>query len=34
MTWERFGKMADRWIPKPAITHPYPNDRFYARHPK
>jgi hypothetical protein len=34
MTWERFGKIADRWIPKPAITYPYPNARFYARHPK
>jgi group II intron reverse transcriptase/maturase len=34
MPWERFGPTANRWIPNPKITHPYPNDRFYAKHPK
>jgi RNA-directed DNA polymerase len=34
MPWERFGKLADRWIPKPKIKHAYPNERFYGRHPK
>jgi hypothetical protein len=34
MPWERFGKLADRWIPRPQILHPYPNERFYAKHPK
>ena len=30
----RFGTIVDRWIPHPKILHPYPNDRFYAKHPK
>jgi hypothetical protein len=34
MLWERFGKFADYWIPKPKILHPHPNERFYAKHPK
>jgi RNA-directed DNA polymerase len=33
LPWERFGKLADHWIPKPKILHPYPNVRFYAKHP-
>ena len=34
MNWERFGKLADFWIPKPKILHPYPNVRFDAKHPR
>lgn len=34
MNWERFGPLSDRWIPIPRILHPYPNERFYAKHPK
>jgi group II intron reverse transcriptase/maturase len=34
LPWERFSKIADRWIPKPKILHPYPNDRFFAKHPR
>lgn len=34
LPWERFGAIADSWIPKPKILHPHPNDRFYAKHPK
>jgi hypothetical protein len=34
LSWERFEKLAARWIPKPAILHPYPNIRFYAKHPR
>ena len=34
MSWERFGPLSDRWIPIPRILHPYPNERFYAKHPK
>jgi len=34
MPWERFSKIVDRWIPKPKILHPYPNERFYAKHPR
>jgi RNA-directed DNA polymerase len=32
--WERFGPIVERVIPHPVILHPYPNDRFYAKHPK
>lgn len=34
MPWERFGQLVNRWIPRPKILHPYPNERFYAKHPK
>jgi group II intron reverse transcriptase/maturase len=34
LPWARFGKLAAFWIPKPTILHPYPNARFYAKHPK
>jgi RNA-directed DNA polymerase len=34
LTWERFRPRVDRWLPKPKILHPYPNVRFYAKHPK
>ena len=34
MPWDRFCKIADRWIPKPKIQHPVPNVRFFAKHPR
>jgi RNA-directed DNA polymerase len=34
MTWERFGQLVDRWLPHPRILHPYPNQRFFAKHPR
>src|SRR6516225_2864002 len=34
LTWPRFVALADRWLPGPAILHPYPNLRFDARHPR
>jgi hypothetical protein len=34
LTWARFRPRVDRWFPQPRILHPYPNDRFYAKHPK
>ena len=34
LPWARFSKIADRWIPKPKILHPYPNQRFFAKHPR
>ena len=34
MTWERFGRIVDRWIPRPTILHPYPNVRFLAIDPR
>src|SRR5436190_6591248 len=27
LAWLRFGKLADLWIPKPKILHPYPSAR-------
>jgi RNA-directed DNA polymerase len=34
MPWARFRSLAQRWIPKPRIVHPYPDMRFNARHPR
>lgn len=34
MTWKRFRRHIDRWIPHPKILHPYPDVRFDAKHPK
>ena len=34
MPWDRFGKIAERWITHAKISHPYPNVRFNAKHPK
>jgi group II intron reverse transcriptase/maturase len=34
MTWERFARLVDRWIPKVQVLHPYPSERFYAKHPR
>jgi hypothetical protein len=31
MTWARFAPLADLWVPKPKILHPYPTQRFDAR---
>ncbi len=30
--WERLEKLADDWLPKPKILHPWPNARFAVRH--
>jgi group II intron reverse transcriptase/maturase len=34
LPWERFGRLVDRWIPRAQVLHPYPNERFYAKHPR
>ena len=34
LPWSRFGPLADRWIPRARILHAYPDDRFYAKHPR
>lgn len=31
MTWARMHRLAERWIPKPKVLHPYPWDRFDER---
>ena len=33
-TWERSARLADRWLPKPHILHPWPNQRFAVKHPR
>jgi RNA-directed DNA polymerase len=34
LPWTRFGRIVGRWIPSPTISHPHPNERFYAKNPK
>src|SRR5271163_4190865 len=34
MTWARIGRLADHWLPKPRILHPWPNQRFAVKHPR
>ena len=33
-TWERMTSLADKWLPKPTILHPWPNQRFAVTHPR
>ena len=33
-TWERFAALRERYLPEPTILHPYPMDRFLAKHPR
>jgi RNA-directed DNA polymerase len=33
-TWERITKLADDFLPKPRILHPWPHARFAVTHPK
>ncbi len=30
MSWDRMGRLADRWLPLPRILHPWPEQRFAA----
>ncbi len=32
--WDRMRKLADDWLPKPRILHPWPRDRFAVKHPR
>ena len=34
MTWERITRLANDWLPKPHILHPWPNVRFAVKHPR
>ena len=31
VSWERMGRLANRWLPKIRVMHPYPDVRFAAR---
>jgi RNA-directed DNA polymerase len=33
-TWDRTTKVADHWLPKPRILHPWPDVRFAVKHPR
>jgi nucleoid DNA-binding protein len=33
-TWERIAKLADDFLPKPRILHPWPHARFAVNHPR
>jgi RNA-directed DNA polymerase len=32
LAWERMKKLADAWLPRPQIRHPWPNQRFDVRY--
>jgi RNA-directed DNA polymerase len=34
LTWARITKIADAWLPKPRILHPWPDQRFAVTHPR
>jgi len=34
MTWERIIRLANDWLPKPKILHPWPDARFAVKHPR
>jgi RNA-directed DNA polymerase len=33
-TWPRMTKLGDQWLPKPRVLHPWPTQRFVAKHPR
>src|SRR5919205_117426 len=33
-TWERIAKIADDWLPKPRVLHPWPQQRYAVKHPR
>ncbi len=32
--WDRITRLADDWLPKPRILHPWPGQRFAVKHPR
>jgi group II intron reverse transcriptase/maturase len=34
MTWERITRLANDWLPKPHVLHPWPQARFAVTHPR
>lgn len=34
LTWEKFAKICQPWLPSPKILHPYPDVRFARQHPR
>jgi hypothetical protein len=33
-TWTVVDRLAERWLPKPRISHPWPSQRFRVKHPR
>jgi len=33
-SWTDMDRLADRWLPKPRISHPWPSQRFRVKHPR
>ena len=34
ITWARMAQLANAWLPKPIILHPWPSERFAVTHPR
>jgi RNA-directed DNA polymerase len=34
MTWEHMYRLADAWLPRPRILHPWPDQRLRVKHPR
>lgn len=34
LPWMRISRIADQWLPRPRILHPWPVDRFSVKHPR
>ncbi|ACV68358.1 RNA-directed DNA polymerase (Reverse transcriptase) [Desulfohalobium retbaense DSM 5692] len=34
INWRGYGPIVKRWISRPRVMHPYPNERFYAKYPR
>src|SRR5215210_5509206 len=34
LTWAGMAKLADAWLPRPHLLHPWPSARFAVRHPR
>jgi group II intron reverse transcriptase/maturase len=32
--WDKVGRLVDRWLPRPRIQHPWPQNRFRVKHPR
>jgi hypothetical protein len=32
--WDRINRLANQWLPKPRILHPWPTQRFDVKHPR
>ena len=33
-SWDRIARLAEEWLPKPRILHPWPNVRFAVKYPR